>query len=84
MKGTQKDIAAKERERKKQERAEKSSTAAKREKARAAADAAAQAEAEAEMERLTRSREITKMITEGIPLSRETQDYVNKRLGGNQ
>lgn len=84
LRSTQKDIAAKDKERKKIERAEKSATAAKREKERAAADAAAQAEAEAEAERLTRSREITKMITEGVPLSRESQTYVNKKLGGNQ
>lgn len=84
LRSTQKDIAAKERERKKQERAEKSTTAAKREKARAAAEASAQAEAEAEVERLARSREITKMITDGVPLSRESQTYVNKKLGGNQ
>ena len=41
-------------------------------------------EAKAEQERLARSREITRMITEGVPLSRESQEYVNKRLGGNQ
>ena len=35
-----------------------------------------------EQQRLARSREITRMITEGIPLSPNSQDYVNKRLGG--
>ncbi len=51
---------------------------------RAQAEAKAIEESKAEQERIARSREITKMITEGIPLSRESQAYVNKRLGGNQ
>lgn len=51
---------------------------------RAQAEAKAMEETKAEQERIARSREITKMITEGIPLSRESQNYVNKRLGGNQ
>lgn len=51
---------------------------------RAQAEAKAMEETKAEQERIARSREITKMITEGIPLSRESQAYVNKKLGGNQ
>jgi len=45
----------------------------------AAADAG-----EAEAARIAESRRITKMITEGIPLSPASEKYVNKRLGGNQ
>lgn len=51
---------------------------------RAQAEAKAVEESKAEQERIARSREITRKITEGIPLSRESQNYVNKRLGGNQ
>lgn len=38
--------------------------------------------AEQEQARLAKSREITRMITEGIHYSPESQAYINKRLGG--
>jgi hypothetical protein len=84
IRGVQSEMKA---EKKAKEREAKSERAAAKDRKRKEAEEMAKQAADAgmaETERLARSREITKMITEGVPLSRESQDYVNKRLGGNQ